>query len=42
MSEYTTIIQLKKNKRILIVDDEPFNIIGIQLNLNNLGINGIT
>ena len=28
-------------KRILIIDDEPFNIIGMQLLLNNLGIKGL-
>ena len=30
------------NKRILIVDDEPFNILGMQLNINKLGINGLS
>ena len=29
-------------KRILIVDDEPFNILSMQLNMNNLGINGLS
>ena len=28
-------------KRILIIDDEPFNVIGMQLLLNNLGIKGL-
>ena len=31
-----------KKKRILIVDDEPFNVLGMQMNLNNLEIKGLS
>ena len=31
-----------QKKRILIVDDEPFNILGMQMNLNNLEIKGLS
>ena len=31
-----------KNKRILIVDDEPFNVLGMQLNIDNLGLKGLS
>ena len=28
-------------KRILLIDDEPFNVISMQLTLNNLGFKGL-
>ena len=31
-----------QKKRILIVDDEPFNVLGMQMNLNNLEIKGLS
>jgi len=31
-----------QKKRILIVDDEPFNILGMQMNLINLEIKGLS
>lgn len=32
---------LKLKKRILVIDDEPFNIISMQLTLSNMGIKGL-
>ena len=29
-------------QKILVVDDEPFNVIGIQIYINNLGIKGLS
>ena len=30
-----------RNKRILVIDDEPFNVISMQLSLSRLGIKGL-
>ena len=38
----TDIFQNYQKKRILIVDDEPFNILGMQMNLKNLKIKGLS
>jgi len=38
----TGIFKNYKKKRILIVDDEPFNILGMQMNLKNIEIKGLS
>ena len=33
--------EIPNEKRILVIDDEPFNVIGMQLSLSRLGIRGL-
>ena len=33
---------IPSKKRILIVDDEPFNVISMQISMNRLGIRGLS
>ena len=35
-------IAVQAVKRILVVDDEPFNILGMQIIMNQLNINGLS
>ena len=36
------ILTIPSTKRILIVDDEPYNVMGMQVNLNRIGIKGLS
>lgn len=36
------ILKIPDQKRILIVDDEPFNILGMQITLKQLNIRGLS
>ena len=36
------ILKVPSIKRILIVDDEPYNVMGMQINLSRIGIKGLS
>lgn len=41
MLKNPNLLKIPTQKRILMVDDEPFNILGMQITMNQLNIKGI-